>query len=166
MNKYENVVLVDPKLDEEAVSKLIDRFTKMINKHGKVFSVENTGLKELAYEIQKNKEAYYVILTFESDPNFIEELQRNYRIADEVLKFLVVRLEDVVLKEKAEAKVTTKTEEKEKTKSVEVEEEKVEVEEETETEEQEEQLVEEEKVEVETETEVEAEETKTEKEKK
>lgn len=94
MNKYENVVIVDPKLDEEALNKVIDRFTKLINKHGKVVSAENTGLKQLAYEIQKNKEAYYVVFNFESEPDFIEELQRNYRITDEILKFLVIRLDD------------------------------------------------------------------------
>ena len=110
MNKYENVVLVDPKLDEEVLSKVIDKFTKLINKHGKVFSVENVGLKELAYEIQKNKEAYYVIFTFESDPNFIEELQRNYRISDEILKFLVVRIDEIIVKETVEKKTEVKAE--------------------------------------------------------
>lgn len=155
MNKYENVVIVDPKLDEEALSKVIDRFTKLINKHGKVFSVENNGLQELAYEIQKNKDAYYVIFTFESNPDFIEELQRNYRITDEILKFLVIKIDEIVVKEKkekktvikaekeveakTEAEVETKTEAKEETKvetKTKVEEVKAEVkvEEETETE--------------------------------
>lgn len=94
MNKYENVVIVDPKLDEENLNKTIDRFTKLINKHGKVLSTDNSGLKKLAYEIEKNKEAYYVTFVFESEPDFIEELQRNYRISDEILKFLVIKLDD------------------------------------------------------------------------
>ena len=147
MNKYENVVLVDPKLDEEVLSKVIDKFTKLINKHGKVFSVENVGLKELAYEIQKNKEAYYVIFTFESDPNFIEELQRNYRISDEILKFLVVRIDEIIVKETVEKKTEVKAE--------------TEVKEEVKTEEPVETKVEE-PVEVEKETTVEAKEEKTE----
>lgn len=94
MNKYENVVIVDPKLDEEKLNKTIDRFTKLINKHGKVLSTDNSGLKKLAYEIEKNKEAYYVTVVFESEPDFIEELQRNYRISDEILKFLVIKLDN------------------------------------------------------------------------
>lgn len=111
MNKYENVVIVDPNITEENLNKLIDRFTKLINKHGKVVTVENTGLKQLAYEIKKNKEAYYIVYNFESEPNFIEELQRNYRITDEVLKFLVIRVDEFI--SKIELKTQAKKEDKE-----------------------------------------------------
>lgn len=118
MNKYENVVIVDPKLDEEKLNKTIDRFTKLINKHGKVLSTDNSGLKKLAYEINKNKEAYYVTFVFESEPDFIEELQRNYRISDEILKFLVIKLdneeaEQAIQAEKKPKKAEVKEEVKE-----------------------------------------------------
>ena len=116
MNKYENVVIVDPNLDEEALNKLIERFTKLINKHGKVMTVENIGLKQLAYEIKKNKEAYYVVYNFESEPSFIEELQRNYRITDEILKFLVIKVDEFDEKQlkKVEKKVEKDVEIEEK----------------------------------------------------
>ncbi len=117
MNKYENVIIVDPKLEEEALNKLIDRFTKLINKHGKVLSAENTGLKTLAYEINKDKEAYYIIFIFEAEPSFIEELQRNYRISDEVYKFLVIKLDEEEQEEKKKDKTEQKSEEKQEEKA-------------------------------------------------
>ena len=55
----------------------------------------NELLKKLkGTEINKNKEAYYMVINFEANPNFIAELERIYRITDEVIKFIVVRKED------------------------------------------------------------------------
>ena len=52
------------------------------------------GKKRLAYEIKKNNEAIYMLINFESKPEAIAELERNYRITDEILKFIVVRKEN------------------------------------------------------------------------
>ena len=94
MNKYESVVIVNPNVDEAGLKELEATITGLINKNGKVESVENLGKKKLAYEIKKNKEATYMLFNFEADPNSITELERNYRIMDEVIKFIVVRKED------------------------------------------------------------------------
>lgn len=93
MNKYESVIIVDPKVDEAGINALEEKYTKLINKHGKVESVENQGLKTLAYDIKKNKEATYLLVNFEAEPSFIVELERNYRITDEILKFIVIKKE-------------------------------------------------------------------------
>ena len=94
MNKYESVVIVNPNVDEAGLKALEDKFTGLINENGKVESVENMGKKRLAYEIKKNKEAIYMLINFEAEPSSIAELERNYRITDEILKFIVVRKED------------------------------------------------------------------------
>lgn len=94
MNKYESVVIVNPNLEEESVKSLINKFSDLINTDGKVDSVEELGKKKLAYEIKKQKEAYYLIFKFESNPELISELERNYRITDEVIKFIVVKEEE------------------------------------------------------------------------
>ena len=94
MNKYESVIIINPSVDEQGLKNLETKFTNLINGDGKVESVEELGLKKLAYEINKNKEAYYMVINFEANPNFIAELERIYRITDEVLKFIVVRKED------------------------------------------------------------------------
>ena len=94
MNKYESIIIVDPKVDEAGLKALEEKYTKMINEHGKVESVENMGLKKLAYPIKKNEEATYLLFNFEAEPDYIVELERNYRITDEVIKFIVVKKED------------------------------------------------------------------------
>ena len=62
-----------------------------IRQDGKVEEVIDLGKRKLAYEIKKNKEAYYVQINFESKPEAIAELERIYRITDGILKFITVR---------------------------------------------------------------------------
>lgn len=94
MNKYESVIIVNPNVDEAGLKALEEKFTGLINENGKVESVENMGKKRLAYEIKKFKEGTYMLFKFEANPDSITELERVYRITDEVIKFIVVRKED------------------------------------------------------------------------
>lgn len=91
MNKYESVVIINPNVEETALKALVEKFQTLINTDGKVEQVNELGKKKLAYEIKKNKEGYYVVYDFEANPNLIAELERNYRITDEVIKFIVVK---------------------------------------------------------------------------
>ena len=65
----------------------------MINNNGKVESVDERGTQKLAYPIQKKEEGYYVVINFEAKPDSIDELERNYRIEDNIMKFIVVKKE-------------------------------------------------------------------------
>lgn len=94
MNKYESIIIINPNLDEAGLKALEEKFTGLINENGKVENVIEMGKRKLAYEIKKNKEAYYVEFDFEANPDSIKELERVYRITDEILKFIVVRKED------------------------------------------------------------------------
>ena len=94
MNKYESVIIVNPNVDEAGLKALEEKFTGLINENGKVESVENMGKKRLAYEIKKFKEGTYMLFNFESNPDSIKELERVYRITDDIIKFIVVRKED------------------------------------------------------------------------
>ena len=91
MNKYESVIIVNPNLDEEAVKALKDKFEGLINKNGKVESVDNRGKKKLAYEIKKFTEGTYIVYDFEAKPESIAELERVYRITDDIIKFIVIK---------------------------------------------------------------------------
>jgi len=94
MNKYESVVIINPSLEVEAIKALIGKISDLINTNGRVISVEELGNKKLAYEIKKNREGYYVVFKFEAKPELIAELERVYRITDEVIKFIVVKEEE------------------------------------------------------------------------
>ena len=67
---------------------------KLINKNGNVISIENIGKKRLAYEVKKNKEGIYIEINFTSEASFIAELERQYKIDENVIKFIVIRKED------------------------------------------------------------------------
>ena len=94
MNKYESVVIVNPNLEEESIKNLEKKFSDLINTDGNVTSVEEMGKRKLAYKIKKQKEGFYFVIKFEAKPELIAELERNYRITDEVMKFIVVKEEE------------------------------------------------------------------------
>ena len=94
MNKYESVVIIGQDVTEEGIKALIARFTDLINSDGKIENVQEVGRKKLEKKKKKNTEGYYVVFNFEAKPELIVELERNYRITDEVIKFITVKLED------------------------------------------------------------------------
>ena len=91
MNKYESIVIINPNGDEATLKALEEKFTGLINENGKVEEVVAMGKRKLAYEIKKNKEAYYIQFNFEAKPDSITELERIYRITDDVLKFITIK---------------------------------------------------------------------------
>ena len=93
MNKYESVIIIGQEVTEDGIKALISKVTDLINNEGKVEKVEEIGRKKLAYEIGKNTEGYYVVFNFEAKPELIAELERNYRITDDIIKFITIRLE-------------------------------------------------------------------------
>ena len=94
MNKYESVVIINPAVEEERLRELTTKFTDMINKDGKVDKVDNLGKKKLAYPVKKNAEGYYEVFYFTANPSLIAELERNYRITDDVIKFMTINVNE------------------------------------------------------------------------
>lgn len=94
MNKYESIIIVNPKLNEKQQNEIENKYKKIINKNGNIISIENIGKKRLAYEVKKNKEGIYIEINFTSEASFIAELERQYKIDENVIKFIVIRKED------------------------------------------------------------------------
>ena len=94
MNKYESMIIINPAVDEEKVNELSTRFTDMINKDGNVEKVDNLGKRKLAYPVKKNEDGIYVVFYFTANPSIIAELERIYRITDDVIKFMTIRVEE------------------------------------------------------------------------
>ena len=94
MNKYETVFIVNPNVEDTGVKALIQKFSDLINSDGKLEKVEELGKKKLAYEIKKHTEGNYVVMTFVANPGLIDELERIYRITDDVIKFIVVKRDE------------------------------------------------------------------------
>ena len=94
MNNYETVIILSKNLNEKEIDEVNNKLVDVIKQEGKVEQIEKLGLKKLAYEIRKQKEAYYVVLTYKTIPDTIRELERVMRITDEILKFITVRRDD------------------------------------------------------------------------
>ena len=108
---YETVFIVNPTLKDEEVKSVIDKFTDLINKEGKVNKVEDLGIKKLAYELKNQKEGHYVVMEFQSQPEFIRELERVYRITDDIMKFIVIAREQEMEQDYEEENAEDYTEE-------------------------------------------------------
>ena len=92
MNKYESVIIIRPdKTDDEIKLIIEDMKNLVIKNNGNFEKVENLGLKKLAYEIRKCKEGYYAVLYFEADASVITELERMYRITEDIIKFMTIK---------------------------------------------------------------------------
>lgn len=89
--KYEIMYIIKPSLDAEAVKALNANIQKLLTDNGgKVADVNEWGLRDLAYEIKKEKQGYYVVLKVEvSDNKAIEEFDRETRNNDSVLRYLI-----------------------------------------------------------------------------
>ena len=92
--KYETVFALSVKTyaDEEALNATVEKFKALMTANGaEITKVDVWGKRRMAYAVNYETEAYYVLVEFTSDVKFPAELERNYRIADGVLRSLVVR---------------------------------------------------------------------------
>lgn len=95
MNNYESVLILKSDISNERKEETINIFLTFLNKDGTVTNVEDLGLKKLAYEVQKYKEGNYIVIEFKTEPSNILELERLFRITDNVLKFITVRKDEI-----------------------------------------------------------------------
>ena len=91
---YEVVYILDPAMSEEATAALVAKFKTMAEAHGTVTEVDEWGKRRLAYPINDLNEGYYVLMSFDSDAAFPNELARVLRITDGVMRSQVVCLDE------------------------------------------------------------------------
>ncbi|MCT4633380.1 MAG: 30S ribosomal protein S6 [Firmicutes bacterium] len=94
MRKYEVIYILRPNLEEEKRNELIEKFNGIINNDGEVTNVDEWGVRKLAYEIEKLREGFYVYVNFNANVTLPQELERNFKISDDVIRYIVVNLED------------------------------------------------------------------------
>ena len=90
---YETIFIVDAEIGEDAIQATIEKFKALIEKAGEIESLEEWGNRKLAYEIKDRKSGYYVFVTHQCAPDFPVELERNFKITESILKYLVIRKE-------------------------------------------------------------------------
>lgn len=98
MRIYELVFIADPGLDEDGLNALSDRVQQMITTNGgEIVKVEKMGRRRLAYPIAKRHEGLYVLMHARLDRPAMQELERSLKLAEEVLRYLLVRVEEPVV---------------------------------------------------------------------
>lgn len=94
MNKYELVYILKSNVEEEKRAQLLDKFRGIIEADGAIENVDEWGNRKLAYEINKLNEGYYTLVNFNAGADVPKELDRNLKIADEVIRHMIIRIEE------------------------------------------------------------------------
>ena len=89
-NKYEVALVLSVANGDEAVNALKEKFNDLIAKNGTVENVDEWGKRRLAYAINDKTEGYYVLIEFESAPSFPAELDRVYKITEDIMRSIIV----------------------------------------------------------------------------
>jgi small subunit ribosomal protein S6 len=98
MNRiYEELFIVKPDVPEEEVDQFVEQLQTQLKAAGAtVDKVEKWGKRKLAYRVEKYREGAYVLLQFTAAPDTVSELERRLRVADMVLKFITVRIDETL----------------------------------------------------------------------
>jgi small subunit ribosomal protein S6 len=91
---YETMFIVKSTLTEEETKAQIEQVIANIEKNGgEIVSTDDMGTRALAYEIKKNKRGYYFVIYFKAPSESILELERTYRINEDILRFIFIKYE-------------------------------------------------------------------------
>jgi small subunit ribosomal protein S6 len=95
MRVYEELFILKPDTVEEEVDGFVEQIQHVItNGKGTVDKTDKWGVRKLAYRVQKYSEGLYVLIQFSSTPDLVKEVERRMRVADSVIKFITVRIDE------------------------------------------------------------------------
>jgi small subunit ribosomal protein S6 len=94
MRSYEVAYIADPDLDEQTLAALEEKVNGWIQAAGgKTLNVDRWGKRRLAYTIKKRFDGYYVFVRAELPPGATSALERDLRLQEPILRFLVTQAE-------------------------------------------------------------------------
>ena len=97
MRIYEELFIVKPDAPEEEVDAFVEQLkTQLTSAGATVDKVEKWGKRRLAYRVDKYREGSYVLFQFTAAPETVKEFERRLRVADMVLKFITVRIDQTL----------------------------------------------------------------------
>jgi len=102
-HQYELMVILNPEIDERQVSTHLDKFLKVItDAKGTIDNVDIWGRRRLAYEIQKKNEGIYAVVDFTATSEATQELDRQLKLNELVMRTKVLRAEEAIAQVAAE----------------------------------------------------------------
>ena len=94
MRHYENLVIVKPTLTAEELEAELKAIEEVITSNdGEITATDAMGMRKLAYPIQKNERGYYYVIYYTGKPSAINEIERRFRINENLLRFMTVKYE-------------------------------------------------------------------------
>lgn len=119
MKRYETIFIVDPDLSDEERSPLFERLTPLFSQmEGFLLTVDEWGIRKLAYEIKKKARGYYVRLDYCGTGNLVNEIERFFRIDDRILKYMTILVDPEANLDRLKAELAEAEAEKERAKQV------------------------------------------------
>ena len=92
MNYYELTFIVNPVLEEDDYKAVVDKYSKMLTDNSaEIEEIDEWGLRQLAYEMDKKNSGYYVNAYFSAPASTINAYERMMRIDDNILRFLTLK---------------------------------------------------------------------------
>lgn len=97
MRRYEAVIIIEPDVADDEVKALTEKFGDIIkSQDGEVIKIEDWGIKKLAYLVRKRDKGRYILFDFVSGPALISEIERQFKITENIMKYLTVKLDEDV----------------------------------------------------------------------
>ena len=95
MALYEHIFLARQDVSAQQVDQMIEQFKGLLEENGgSVAKTENWGLKSLSYRIRKNRKAHYALMNIDAPSAAVQEMERQMRINEDILRFQTVRVEE------------------------------------------------------------------------
>jgi small subunit ribosomal protein S6 len=92
MTCYETLFVVKPTLTDEETAAQIAKIKDIVAQNGgELLATNDMGMRKLAYPVEKNDRGYYTVLFYKAEGTLINELERNLKISEDVIKFLTVK---------------------------------------------------------------------------
>ena len=92
--KYEVLYIIDADLGEEGINALVEKFKAMVEAEGTLLNIDLWGKRRLAYLVNDKPEGYYVLMNFESKPEFPAEMERVMKITEGIMRCLTTVVEE------------------------------------------------------------------------
>jgi len=95
MRSYENILIFDPTIEEDAVEKELKEIENTIKQtSGEVLSIDKWGKKKLAYPIKKKDTGYYVLLNLKLEHKTLGDIELGYKLNQNILRYSIIRKEE------------------------------------------------------------------------
>jgi len=92
--KYEVLYIINATLGEEETKAIVEKFKAMVEENGTLISIDEWGKRRLAYPINDMPEGYYVLMNMETNPDFPKELDRVFKITENIMRSIIVAEEE------------------------------------------------------------------------